>query len=94
VLGVDEELAGRMAGAKLKELGAAQVTALALVCPFCNVMYEGQQKKIAKSLETKLAVPVVYLTQVLGLGLGMSPEELGLGLNRVKPKELLQAMAG
>ncbi|MEW5910962.1 MAG: CoB--CoM heterodisulfide reductase iron-sulfur subunit B family protein [Thermodesulfobacteriota bacterium] len=93
VLGVDEELAGRLAGAKLKELNAAAVTALVLVCPFCNVMYEGQQKKIAKSLETKLAVPVIYLTQLMGLGLGLSPDELGFSLNRAKPKELLEALA-
>jgi heterodisulfide reductase subunit B len=64
---------------------------LALACPFCNVMYEGQQKAIAKKLETKFKVPVVYLTQVLGLALGLDPDQLGFKLNRVKPKDLIQA---
>jgi heterodisulfide reductase subunit B len=91
VLGADEELAGAMAGAKLAELDALGVTAMVMVCPFCNVMFEGQQKAIAKRLETKFKVPVVYLTQLLGLGLGLKPDELGFKLNRVKPKDLIKA---
>ncbi len=91
VLGADEDLAGRMAGGKLGELTAAGVTAMAVVCPFCNVMFEGQQKAIAKRLELEIKVPVVYLTQILGLALGFKPDELGFKLNRIKPKELLEA---
>lgn len=91
VLGADEDLAGRMAGQKLLELTEAAVTAMVVICPFCNVMYEGQQKAVAKKLVSDIKVPVVYLTQVLGLAMGMSPDELGFKLNRVKPKELLAA---
>ncbi|MCB2185666.1 MAG: CoB--CoM heterodisulfide reductase iron-sulfur subunit B family protein [Deltaproteobacteria bacterium] len=91
VLGADEELAGKLAGGKLTELNDTGVAALVVVCPFCNVMFEGQQKAIGKRLETKLKVPVVYLTQVLGLALGLAPDELGFKLNRSKPKELLEA---
>jgi len=91
VLGADEELAGLMAGKKLAELNDAGVTALAVICPFCNVMYEGQQKAIAKRLETKFKVPVVYATQIMGLAMGLSPEEVGLKLNRAKPKDLIKA---
>ena len=92
VLGVEEDLAGSLAGKKLAELNGSKATAMAVACPFCNVMYEGQQKSIAKKMETKLKVPVVYLTQILGLGLGFSPDELGFKLNRVKPKDLVTAM--
>jgi len=91
VLGADEDLASLMAGKKLAELNEAGVDGLALICPFCNVMYEGQQKAIGKKLDIKLKVPVVYVTQLLGLALGMSPDEVGLKLNRVKPKKLLAA---
>lgn len=91
VLGADEILAGNLAGTKLIDLAEREVTALALLCPFCNVMYEGQQKSIAKRMETKFKVPVVYITQVMGLAMGMSPAELGFKLNRVKPKDLIKA---
>jgi len=93
VLGVDEALAGRLAGAKLLDLADKDVSALVLVCPFCNVMYEGQQRAIARKMEKDIAVPVIYLTQLLGLAMGMRPAELGFKLNRVKPKALLQKFA-
>ncbi len=94
VLGADEDLAGAMAGDKLGELaGVEGLTALAVLCPFCNVMYEGQQKAIFKKAGRKDKVPVVYVTQVLGLGLGYAPDELGMKLNRVKPKELIKAFS-
>jgi heterodisulfide reductase subunit B len=91
VLGADEDLASLMAGKKLAELNEAGVNGLALICPFCNVMYEGQQKAISKKLDTKLKVPVVYVTQLLGLAMGLTPDEVGLKLNRAKPKELIAA---
>ncbi|MBI5585477.1 MAG: CoB--CoM heterodisulfide reductase iron-sulfur subunit B family protein [Deltaproteobacteria bacterium] len=92
VLGAKEDLANTLAGEKLGELSRAGVTGLVLVCPFCNVMFEGQQKKIEKKLEQKLKVPVLYYPQLLGLALGFSPDELGFKLNRVKDKEFLKRM--
>jgi len=90
VLGVSEEVANALARVKLEEVAQTKAHALVLVCPFCNVMYEGQQKKIAKAAGVDLKVPVVYYPQILGLSLGMSSEELGFKLNRVKPGDLLK----
>ncbi len=90
LLGLAEDLANSLATKKLEEISLCGAHALVLVCPFCNVMYEGQQKKIAKQTGLDLKVPVVYYPQVLGLALGFSPEELGFRLNRIKPTELLR----
>jgi heterodisulfide reductase subunit B len=92
VLGAKEDLANTLAGEKLGELNRAGVTGLVVVCPFCNVMFEGQQKKIEKKLEQKLKVPVLYYPQLLGLAMGFGPDELGFKLNRVKDKEFLKKM--
>jgi heterodisulfide reductase subunit B len=90
VLGMSEEVANELARKKLEDVSRTEAHALVLVCPFCNVMYEGQQKKIAKGAGIDLKVPVVYYPQILGLALGISSEELGFKLNRVKPKTLLE----
>lgn len=92
VLGASEEVAGEMARKKLEDVSRTDAHALVLVCPFCNVMYEGQQKKIAKQAGLDLKVPVVYYPQILGLALGFSSKDLGFKLNRVKPKALLKAV--
>ena len=94
VLGFSEDIANALARIKLEDVAKTGAHALVLVCPFCNVMYEGQQKKIAKAAGLDLKVPVVYYPQVLGLALGFSADELGFKLNRVKPKDLLKIVEG
>lgn len=94
LLGVSEETANALAEVKLRDVAATQAHALVLVCPFCNVMYEGQQKKIAKNSGLDLKVPVVYYPQILGLALGLTSEKLGFKLNRIKPSGLLKIVEG
>ena len=91
---MSEEVANAMAARKLEDVSKTGAHALVLVCPFCNVMYEGQQKKIAKATGLDLKTPVVYYPQVLGLALGMTSEELGFKLNRIKPSGLLKILEG
>lgn len=90
VLGFSEETANAIALTKLRDVAGTEAHALALVCPFCNVMYEGQQKKILKAAGIDAKIPIVYYPQILGLALGIPSSDLGFKLNRVKPKELLK----
>jgi heterodisulfide reductase subunit B2 len=92
VLGAKEDLANTLAGEKLWELNQLGTTGLVVICPFCNVMFEGQQKKIEKKLDQKLKVPVLYYPQLLGLAMGFTPDQMGFKLNRVKDKEFLKRM--
>jgi heterodisulfide reductase subunit B len=92
VLGAKEDLANALAGEKLGELNRWGTNGLVVICPFCNVMFEGQQKKIEKRLEQKLKVPVLYYPQLLGLAMGFTPDQLGFKLNRVKDKAFLKQM--
>ncbi|MGC8657512.1 MAG: CoB--CoM heterodisulfide reductase iron-sulfur subunit B family protein [Desulfomonilaceae bacterium] len=94
LLGVSEEVANAMAARKLIDVSKTGAHALVLVCPFCNVMYEGQQKKISKATGLDLKTPVVYYPQALGLALGMKSEQLGFRLNRIKPTSLLKIVEG
>ena len=94
VLGVNEELAQKMAFRKLEQLDRIGVDGLVVICPFCNVMFEGQQKTIAKKMGSKLKVPLFFYTQLLGLALGLDSQELGFKLNRIKNKDLLKAVEG
>lgn len=90
VLAVDEGLALRMAGDKLSRLKQDGADALVSICPFCTVMYDDNQKKIESAIEGELGIPVLYLTQLLGLAMGMSGKELGLQMNKVKTRSLIE----
>lgn len=89
VLAVSEDTALSLAQKKLDAIKAASADGLVSVCPFCSVMYEGNQRLLEKKAETKYGLPVLYLTQVIGLAFGFDPKELGMKQNRVKPKALL-----
>ncbi len=91
ILGVKEETSLRMAKSKLDSASQKGVDTLVLICPFCSVMYEGNQKRIEKEFGTEYKLPVLYYPQLLGLALGLDPkQELGFNLNRVKARALLE----
>jgi heterodisulfide reductase subunit B len=93
LLGIDEGLSLAIAGEKLTRVKAAGPDAVVLVCPFCAVMYDDNQKKVAAQLEAELDVPVLFLTQVLGLALGLSAKDVGLKLAKNKCEKLIAAFA-
>jgi len=90
VLAIDEQVALAMSQRKLEHIRAQQADAMVLVCPFCNVMYEGNQRKIEKVFQKEYKLPVLYYPQLLGLALGIEPDELGMKMNRVKATEMLK----
>jgi len=89
VLPVDEKTALSVAKQKLDAVVDAGAHALCLICPFCSVMYDSNQKSIESEFETTYQLPVLYLPQILGLAMGIDRKELGLNLNVVKTKDLL-----
>ena len=90
VLPIDEKSALLVAKEKLDDLAQTEANAMCLVCPFCSVMFDGNQKSIESEYDTNYNLPVLYLTQVLGLAMGFSRKDLGLNMNVVKTKKLLE----
>ncbi len=90
VLPVDEKLALSLAKEKLDAVHQAGADLLCLVCPFCSVMYDGNQRSIESEFGTSYNLPVLYLTQLLGLAMGLDRKALGLNMNVVKTKELMK----
>lgn len=90
VLAVNEEVALDMAGLKLDHITSNGADCMTLICPFCSVMYDDNQKKIRETREKDYNLPVLYYTQLLGLAMGLDPKsELGFQINKVKTKDLL-----
>jgi heterodisulfide reductase subunit B len=92
VLPVDEKVAASVAKEKLDDISRSGADIICLVCPFCAVMYDGNQKSIESEYDTTYNLPVLYLPQLLGLAMGFGKKELGLGMNVVKTKKLLEGL--
>jgi heterodisulfide reductase subunit B len=93
ILGFDEETALLVTKQKLDHVVAAGADALVLICPFCAIMYEANQRRVESLYETEYKLPVLYYTQVLGLAMGFSLEEMGIKLNRIKPRRLIKQIS-
>lgn len=86
VLAVNENTSLAVAKQKLDDIAAAGANVINLICPFCSVMYDSNQKGIESEFETSYDIPVLYLPQILGLAMGFDRKDLGLNLNVVKTK--------
>jgi heterodisulfide reductase subunit B len=89
VIGVNEEVPFQMAREKLDHIRAVNAHALITVCPFCHLMFDFNQPRIERVFNEKFNIPVLHYTQLLGLAMGFSPDELGISELRVKPAEIL-----
>jgi heterodisulfide reductase subunit B len=62
---------------------------IAVACPLCQVNLDLRQSDAAKAHGEIPETPVLYVTQLLGLALGLSNEELGINALTVSAESLL-----
>ncbi len=67
---------------KLERMVKAGVECIIDACPFCHLQYDAGQVKFRKAGKT-YCLPVIHYSQLLGLALGFTPEEVGLHLNEI-----------
>jgi heterodisulfide reductase subunit B len=91
-LGAKEETALKMAQKTLDQIKQQGADAVTLICPFCDVMFEQNQKKIERQTGVEYSLPVLYYPQLLGLALGIPREELGFSVNRIKMDRLWEKL--
>lgn len=81
------ELSGRI----IREAVYRQADALVVTCQLCHANLDMRQMQIGKLHGTKYHLPIVYITQLMGLAFGMSYKALGLGRHLTSPKEMLKS---
>ncbi len=75
------DVALKMTAENLKNMQAAGVDMIVDCCPFCHLQYDVGQVQL-KDMQTK--IPVLHLSQLLGLAFGLPREKLGLEVHQVK----------
>jgi heterodisulfide reductase subunit B len=93
ILAVAESTAKAMTAKKLNNLAEHELDALVLICPFCAIMFDKYQRTLEEELEKQYGLPVIYYSQLLGLALGIPPDELGFDVNMVKVDKLLEKVS-
>jgi heterodisulfide reductase subunit B len=58
-------------------------------CPLCQTNLDAYQSRVNARFKTSYKLPVLFITQLIGLALGISAESLGMNTNIVSPREVL-----
>jgi heterodisulfide reductase subunit B2 len=89
-VGVSDKVALQLARDKLSHVKMVDAQALITICPFCHIMYDTNELRIEKMFNEVYGIPVLHYPQLLGLAMGMTPEELAFSDLRVNASKLLK----
>jgi heterodisulfide reductase subunit B len=84
------EAAGEIAFRILKDARGSGAEVVVTVCPLCHLMLDAKQRSLEMHYGEEIGMPVLYVTQLAGIALGLKPEDLGLSLNAVSPLPLVR----
>ena len=92
VVAIDERVSLSLAREKLRHIKDSGAQAMITVCPSCHLMFDMQQTRIERAFGENFNLPVLHYTQLLGLAMSFTPEELALKELRVDPKKIVEAI--
>jgi len=88
VITMNRETSLSQAGRHVGDAIDAGADALVTPCPLCHLNLDLQQPDAAKVVGRDLDLPVLHLPQLVGLALGLEPEELGMSMHVVRTTDV------
>jgi heterodisulfide reductase subunit B len=85
-----EKVALKLCGNILKEAKKLSPDCIVVACPLCHFMLDAKQRAVEKELGEKIRIPVLYITQLIGIAMGIDYKRLGLHRLVTSPKAFLQ----
>lgn len=73
----------------LREAKEAGAEAITVCCPLCQANLDGRQQQIEEAYKTRYGIPIIYITQLMGLAFGAFPREVGIQKLITSPLEVL-----
>ena len=89
-VGVNDKVALMLARDKLNHVKTVGAQALITSCPFCHIMFDTNELRIERMFAEKYGIPILHYPQLLGLAMGMTPEELAFKELRVDTSKILK----
>ncbi len=86
---INERNSMAMVGAHTHNAKEAGADAMVTPCPLCHLNLDGQQPKAQAQLGMRIGLPILHLPQLIGMAMGISSKELGLGKHIVSTKAIL-----
>ena len=82
------DLVAKLSGNILKDAADRGAEAIIVACPMCHSNLDMRRPQIDEYVGKNISTPVIYITQAIGLAVGLAPEKLGLQRHFVKVNTL------
>jgi succinate dehydrogenase / fumarate reductase, cytochrome b subunit len=82
----------QMAGGHIGEAIAAGADCMVTPCPLCHLNLDSRQPEVEQVVGQKLGLPVLHLSQLIALAVGVKPEKLGLDRHVVSTRPVLEKL--
>jgi succinate dehydrogenase / fumarate reductase cytochrome b subunit len=89
-----EQVALRMSGGHLARAQAGGAHCLVTPCPLCHTVLDAYQPNIERQLKRPLGLPILHVSQLVGLAVGLSPEALKMSQHVLDARGVVQALTG
>jgi len=81
----DERVAIKLTGQHILSAKRGGAQTMVTPCPLCHTVLDSFQREIEADLEQNLDMPVLHLPQLVGLALGLTPEQLNMNRHMIPP---------
>lgn len=88
-----QRVAIKLSATILKEAKKCSPDCLVVACPLCHFMLDAKQRVIERESGEKMGLPVLYITQLLGIAMGIDQKKLGLHRLITSPRGFMQKIA-
>lgn len=82
------DLVAKLSGNIMKDADERGVEVIIVACPMCHSNLDMRRSQIDEYVGKEISTPVIYITQAIGLAVGVAPEKLGLQRHFVKVNTL------
>lgn len=59
-------------------------------CPACFQQFDTNQRNLSKQFDQDYNIPILYVTELLALSFGISPDDIGMRYHRARANKLLE----
>jgi succinate dehydrogenase / fumarate reductase cytochrome b subunit len=94
VVMAEEKIALRMGGARLAGASEQGADCMVTPCPLCHTVLDAYQPDIERQIERRFDLPILHVSQLVGLALGLTAAELALPRHMVDAGGVLAALGG
>jgi len=92
ILFVQRGTAFEMAATSLNNAQQKGADFMVTPCPLCHISLDTYQKKSAKKIQANINLPVMHLSQMVALALGVEPGKLGFSKHMVSMAKVLSVL--